>query len=158
MASGVPRLARFRRESRSSIQSRTRRSRRSSSTQYPPHGGRFSSADEWPVLKRRMTLRIATNRLDLPAELIGEIYRLRWMIETFFRMFKQLLGCRHLLSTKPYGVEIQVSFGIIACLLIMLYTGRKPTKRTFEMVCFSLSGWASADEMERHIEALPKPA
>ena len=22
------------------------------------------------------------------------------------------------------------------CLLIMLYTGRKPTKRTFEMVCF----------------------
>ena len=47
------------------------------------------------------SLRIATNRLDLPAELIGEIYRLRWMIETFFRMFKQLLGCRHLLSTKP---------------------------------------------------------
>ena len=104
------------------------------------------------------SLRIATNRLDLPAELIGEIYRLRWMIETFFRMFKQLLGCRHLLSTKPYGVEIQVYCGIIACLLIMLYTGRKPTKRTFEMVCFYLSGWASADEMERHIEALPKPA
>ena len=104
------------------------------------------------------SLRIATNRLDLPAELIGEIYRLRWMIETFFRMFEQLLGCRHLLSTKPYGVEIQVSFGIIACLLIMLYTGRKPTKRTFEMVCFYLSDWASADEMERHIEALPKPA
>jgi len=103
-------------------------------------------------------LRIATNRLDLPAELIGEIYRLRWMIETFFRMFKQLLGCRHLLSTKQNGVEIQVYCGIIACLLIMLYTGRKPTKRTFEMVCFYLSGWASADEMERHIEALPKPA
>jgi len=104
------------------------------------------------------SLRIATNHLDLPAELIGEIYRLRWMIETFFRMFKQLLGCRQLLSTKPYGVEIQVSFGIIACLLIMLYTGRKPTKRTLEMVCFYLSGWASADEMERHIEALPTPA
>jgi hypothetical protein len=104
------------------------------------------------------SLRIATNHLDLPAELIGEIYRLRWMIETFFRMFKQLLGCRHLLSTKPYGVEIQVYCGIIACLLIMLYTGRKPTKRTFEMVCFYLSGWASVDEMERHIEALPKPA
>jgi IS4 transposase len=103
-------------------------------------------------------LRITTNRLDLPAELIGEIYRLRWMIETSFRMFKQLLSCRHLFSTKPYGVEIQVSFGIIACMLIMLYAGRKPTKRTFDMVCFYLSGWASTDEMERHIEALPKPA
>ena len=83
-------------------------------------------------------LRIATNRLDLPAKLIGEIYRLRWMIETFFRMLKQLLGCRHLLSTRQNGVEIQVYCGIIACLLIMLYTGRKPTKRTFEMVCFYL--------------------
>ena len=72
-------------------------------------------------------LRIATNRLDLPAELIGEIYRLRWLIENFFRMFKQLLGCRHLLSTKQNGVEIQVYCGIIACLLIMLYTGRQPT-------------------------------
>jgi hypothetical protein len=40
----------------------------------------------------------------------------------------------------------------------MLYTGRKPTRRTFEMVCFYLSGWASADGMEWHIEALPKPA
>jgi len=91
------------------------------------------------------SLRIATNRP-------------RWMIETFFRMFKQLLGCRHLLSTKQNGVEIQVYCGIIACLLSMLYTGRKPTKRTFEMVCFYLSGWANADEMERPIEALPKPA
>jgi IS4 transposase len=123
-----------------------------------PHrsGGKTSGGSTGPNCDG--FLRIATNRLDLPAELIGEIYRLRWMIETFFRMFKQLLGCRHLFSTKPYGVEIQVYCGIIACLLIMLYTGRKPTKRTSEMVCFYLFGWASADEMERHIEALPKPA
>ena len=57
--------------------------------------------------------------LDLAAELSGQMYRLRWLIETFFRMFKQLLGCRHLLSTKQNGVKIQVSFGIIACLLIL---------------------------------------
>jgi len=76
------------------------------------------------------TLRIATNRLDLPAELIGEIYRLRWLIELFFRMFKQMLGCRHLLSTKQSGVEIQVYCAIIACLLIMLSTGRRPAARS----------------------------
>lgn len=102
-------------------------------------------------------LRIATNRLDLPAELISEMYRLRWLVENFFRMFKQFLGCRHLLSTKQNGVEIQVYCGIIACLSIMLYTGRQPTKRTFEMVCFFLSGWASPEELERHIESLPQP-
>lgn len=102
-------------------------------------------------------LRIATNRLDLPAELLSEIYRLRWLIELFFRMFKQLLGCRHLLSTKQNGVEIQAYCAIIACLLILIHTGRTPTKRTFEMICFYLSGWASLEELEAHIAKL-KPA
>lgn len=99
-------------------------------------------------------LRIATNRFDLPAELVSEIYRLRWLIELFFRMFKQLLGCRHLLSTKENGVEIQSYCAIIACLLILIYTGGTPTKRTFEMICFYLVGWASLEELERHIEKL----
>ena len=99
-------------------------------------------------------LRLATNRLDLPAELISQMYRLRWLIELFFRMFKQLLGCRHLLSTKHNGVEIQAYCALIACLLILIYTGRTPTKRTFEMICFYLVGWASLEELERHIEKI----
>jgi IS4 transposase len=102
-------------------------------------------------------LRLVTNRLDLPAELIGEMYRLRWLIELFFRMFKQLLGCRHLLSTKQNGVEIQAYCALIACLLILIYTGGTPTKRTFEMICFYLIGWASLEELERHIEKLQSP-
>ncbi len=44
-------------------------------------------------------LRIATNLLDVPAEVIADIYRHRWTIELFFRFFKHVLGCRHLLST-----------------------------------------------------------
>ncbi len=103
-------------------------------------------------------LRIATNLLEPPAELVSEIYRLRWLIELFFRMFKQLLGCRHLLSTKQNGVEIQVYAAIIACLLIILHTGRSPTKRTFEMICWHLSGWASLEELEAHIEKLKPQA
>ena len=102
-------------------------------------------------------LRLATDLLDIPAELIAEAYRLRWLIELFFRMFKQLLGCRHLLSTKQNGVEIQTYLAIIACLLILIYTGRAPTKRTFEMICLYMSGWASLEELERHIEKL-RPA
>jgi IS4 transposase len=102
-------------------------------------------------------LRLVTNRLDLSAELIGEMYRLRWLIELFFRMFKQLLGCRHLLSTKQNGVEIQAYCALIACLLILIYTGGTPTKRTFEMICFYLIGWASLEELERHIEKLQSP-
>jgi hypothetical protein len=41
-------------------------------------------------------LRIATNLLGVPAEVIADIYHHRWLIETFFRFFKHLLGCRHL--------------------------------------------------------------
>jgi IS4 transposase len=52
-------------------------------------------------------LRLVTNRLDLPAELIAEMDRLRSVIEMFFRTFKQLLGCGHLFSDKHNGVEIQ---------------------------------------------------
>lgn len=103
-------------------------------------------------------LRIATNRLDIPAELIAQLYRHRWLIELFFRMFKQLLGCRHLLSTKKNGVEIQAYCAIIACMLILIHTGRTPTKRTFEMICFYLIGWASLEELERHIEKLKPQA
>jgi len=99
-------------------------------------------------------LRIATSLMDVPAELIAEIYKLRWLIELFFRMFKQLLGCRHLLSTKPNGVEIQMYLAIIACLLILIYTGGQPNKRTYEMICFYMMDWASLEELEAHIKKL----
>lgn len=99
-------------------------------------------------------IRLMTNLLDVPAELISKLYRLRWLIELFFRMFKGLLGCRHLLSTKQNGVEIHAYMAIIACLLILIHTGRTPTKRTFEMICFYLSGWAELDELEAHIAKL----
>jgi hypothetical protein len=78
-------------------------------------------------------LLIATNLLDLPAWIIALIYRYRWTIEIFFRFFKHMLGYRHLLSRDPAGVEIQTYCAIIACMLISLWTGRKPTLRTYEM-------------------------
>lgn len=99
-------------------------------------------------------LRIATNLLDVPAEVIAEIYRQRWTIELFFRFFKHVLGCRHLLSTDPVGIQIQAYLAIIACLLIRLWTGGKPTLRTYEMICFYLAGWADLEELTAHIEKL----
>ncbi|MDB5334975.1 MAG: transposase [Planctomycetaceae bacterium] len=99
-------------------------------------------------------LRIATNLLDVPAEIIALLYAYRWTIEIFFRQFKHLLGCRHLLSHNQNGIEIQTYCAIIACLLIALWTGRQPTKRTQEMLCYFLTGWASAEEVAAHIAKL----
>jgi hypothetical protein len=92
-------------------------------------------------------LRIATNMLDVPSEVISDLYRRRWTIELFFRFFKHVLGCRHLLSTQPRGIQIQAYLAIIACLLISLWTGGKPTLRTYEMLCFYLIGWADLEEV-----------
>jgi hypothetical protein len=99
-------------------------------------------------------LLIATNLLDLPAWIIGLIYRCRWTIEIFFRFFKHVLGCRHLLSHDPAGVEIQTYCAIIACLLISLWTGRKPTLRTYEMICHYFAGLAEEDELLAHLAKL----
>ena len=100
-------------------------------------------------------LRIVTNNLDVPAEIIAALYELRWTIELYFRIIKQLLGCRHLLSTKANGVTIQIYMAIIACIMILAMTGKLPTKRTYEMICFYLLGLAELDELEAHIQQLP---
>lgn len=99
-------------------------------------------------------LRIATNLLDVPAEIIAELYRQRWTIELFFRFFKHVLGCRHLLSTARAGIEIQTYCAIIACLLLALWTDGKPTLRTFEMVSLYLQGWADQEELLAHLKKL----
>jgi hypothetical protein len=100
------------------------------------------------------TLWLITDRLELDAELVALAYRYRWTVELFFRWFKCILGCRHLLSESKNGVEIQVYVAIIASLLITLWTGRQPTKRTFEMIQFYLIGWADLEDLERHLAKL----
>ncbi|GIW92447.1 MAG: hypothetical protein KatS3mg110_0488 [Pirellulaceae bacterium] len=75
-------------------------------------------------------------------------------MELFFRWFKCVMGCRHLISHSPNGVAIQIYATLIACLLIVLWTGNKPTKRTWEMLQFYFMGWATLEELERHIVAL----
>jgi hypothetical protein len=107
---------------------------------------------------RAERLLLCTDRLDLDAELVALAYRFRWSVELFFRWLKCILGCRHLLGESLQGLTIQVYVALLASLLITLWTGRKATKRTFEMFCFYLQGWASAEEVQRHIDQLQEHA
>ena len=43
---------------------------------------------------------------------------------------------------------------ILACLLIALWTGRKPTVRTYEMLNYYFAGWADKGELQAHIAGL----
>jgi len=103
------------------------------------------------------TILLVTDRLDLPTDVIGLLYKHRWQVEIFFRFFKHVLGCQHLLSHRENGIELQAYAAIIACLLIALWTGRKPTLSTYRMLCWHLTGWADTDELQAHIAKL-KPA
>jgi hypothetical protein len=91
---------------------------------------------------RTEVLLIATNLLEVPAEVIALIYRYRWTVELFFRFFKQILGCRHLISDDPDGITIQCYCAVIACMLLQLYSGKKPGKEMHRMIGFYLCGWA----------------
>ena len=104
--------------------------------------------------KQGEILLIATDRFDLEPETIATIYKYRWTIEIYFRFFKHILGCRHLISHNKNGIEIQMYMAIIACMLITLWTGKKATKRTYEMICWNFMGLADDDELDAHIASL----
>ena len=113
------------------------------------HGGRGGP-------EQSETLAIATDLLDVEADVIALIFKHRWTIETFFRFYKHILGCRHLLSHNQNGIELQTYSAILACMLISLWTGRKPTLRTYEMLCWYFTGMADEEELLSHIEHLQK--
>ncbi len=104
--------------------------------------------------KQGQVVLIATDRFDLEPETIAAIYKHRWTIEIYFRFFKHILGCRHLISHNKNGIEIQMYVAIIACMLISLWTGSKPTKRTYEMICWNFMGLADDEELDAHIASL----
>lgn len=92
------------------------------------------------------------NDLQLDAELISLLYRYRWTIEVFFKFLKQMLGCRHLISQRKSGVQIQIYCAMIACMLLNLYTGLKPTKAVMEILLWHMLGFADEQDVQKQIE------
>jgi len=119
-----------------------------------PHKKRYKIGRGGP--EQGETLLIATDLFDQEADVIGLIFKHRWTVEIFFRFFKHVLGCRHLLSYNRNGIELQTYAAIIACMLIALWTGRKPTLRTYEMLCWYFTGMADEEELVSHIQRLQK--
>ena len=117
---------------------------------------RVSSKKTFRHVPEEYSLLLMSDQLDLPAETIALLYRWRWMIELLFRWLKCTVRFRHLLSESADGIQIQMYCALIATLLIVLWTGRKPTKRTWEMVQFYFQGWASAEDVQAHIAGLKK--
>ena len=88
-----------------------------------------------------------TDRDDLDADLVSLIYRHRWQIELFFKWIKCILGCRHWLAESAAGMTIQIYSALIASVLLVLWTGRKPTLRQWEALQFYWMGWVTLEEL-----------
>jgi len=58
---------------------------------------------------------------ELSGHDIREIYRMRWMIEIFFRKLKQVANIEHLISESNNGVIIQVYSTLVAYTLVNIF-------------------------------------
>ena len=129
----------------------------------PPRGlakrrAKVSSQKTFRHQPEAYDLLLVSDLLDCPAETIALLYRYRWTVELFFRWFKCVLRFGHWLFESQNGVKILVYCALIVSLLITVWTGRKPTKRTLEMIQFYFQGWADLDELEEHFASLQKIA
>jgi len=118
----------------------------------PPHNlhpmrknGKYKAYEKGEA--REVELLLATDRTDLSAEVVVELYRWRWQVELFFRWFKCVLGCNRLMAQTENGLNLQMYAALIASLLVVVWTGRKPTTLILNTLHFFLMGWATADEL-----------
>jgi hypothetical protein len=72
------------------------------------------------VIETGKTLRLVTNDLTSPAEVVADFYQARWEIELFFRWIKQTLRITKFLGTSENAVRIQIAVALIAYLLLRI--------------------------------------
>lgn len=90
---------------------------------------------------------LLTDLLDVPAYVIGTLYRLRWQIELFFRWLKVLAGFGHVISKSARGMTMQFYVAVLMTLLIHVQTGLRPSKYALMWTGWVASGQATPDEM-----------
>jgi hypothetical protein len=61
-----------------------------------------------------------TNRFDLSAKTICDLYKARWKVELFFKSMKQHLRIKKFLGTSAHSVKAQILVALIAYLLVHL--------------------------------------
>ncbi|UAC48226.1 IS4 family transposase [Bacillus aquiflavi] len=74
-------------------------------------------------------LRLITNRFDLSAEEISDIYRSRWTIELFFKWLKQHVEIKHFYRMSETTIQNQIFLALITyCLNVLIQLEMKSCK------------------------------
>lgn len=97
------------------------------SKDYPQQLRRVAFFDE----KTKLHLVFLTNRYDLPALTIAQIYKERWKIELFFKWLKQNLTVKHFFGNSENAVKAQIWIAI--CVYLIVLIARKTLKLDITM-------------------------
>ena len=74
--------------------------------------------------ENKVTLVLLTNNFDLPAIVIGQLYRKRWQVELFFKWMKQHLRLRSFYGRSQNAVRCQIWSAISAYLMVAIVRKR----------------------------------
>lgn len=96
---------------------------------------------------KQQEVELLTDLLDVPAFVIGTLYRLRWQIELYFRWLKVLAAFRHLISQSENGVRMQFYIGVLMALLIHVQSGARVSKYALIWVGWLQSGRGTPEAM-----------
>lgn len=83
---------------------------------------------------------LLTDLLDIPAWMVGELYRSRWNIELFLRWLKVFAGFEHLISQSPRGITTQFYVAVLLALFLHIRTGQPVGKHVLHIVSLCATG------------------
>lgn len=79
-------------------------------------------------------LQLLTNRFDLSAEEISEMYKSRWAIELFFKWIKQHLSIKKFYGQSEWAIHNQVFIALIVfCLHVLIQLEMQSNRKTLQI-------------------------
>ena len=106
--------------------------------------------------EKRSEVWLLTDLLDVPAYVVGTLYRLRWQVELFFRWLKVLAGFRHLVSQSARGVTTQFYVAVLVALLVHVRTRARVGKYGLLWVGWVAAGRATPAAMAEALARLER--
>ena len=97
-------------------------------------------------------VRLLTSILDVPAHVVGRLYRWRWKIELFFRWLKVHAHFEHLTSHSENGVAAGFYIAVIGVLLIYIHTQQPVSKYAYTLLGMVAAGQTTLDDITPILE------
>ena len=104
-------------------------------------------------------LHLITNRFDLSAEEISEMYKSRWAIELFFKWIKQHLNIKKFYGQSEWAIQNQVFIALIVfCLHVLVQIETNSKRKTLQISRYLRAAlWKPANIWLRKIEGKAIP-